>query len=136
MANNFVQYNNYLVKPADENEWVDFLLNAQNPNIFYHPVYIKYNGQKTQKLFIKNNEEVLASILLCISEDEKNIIRPKELLYTPIVYSKKIFLKKPKGTVNKELYSIIYNIYAYLTNNFNLIDITFDHHTRDIRPFV
>lgn len=136
MTENFIQYNKYSIDHANENEWVSFLLSSYNPNIFYHPNFIEYNAQKTVKLFVKNNKEILGAILLCISEDEDKIIQPKELLYTPIVFNKNIFINKPHGTINKEVYSVVYNIYEYLVSNFDSIDITFDTCTFDIRPFI
>ena len=90
MTDKFIQFNEYLVTIANENEWVDFLLNSENPNIFYHPNFINYNTQKSKKLFVKNNKEILGAILLIISDKEDSIIQPNELLYTPIKY----FFKK------------------------------------------
>ena len=116
--------------------WNNLIKNAVNPSVVYLDEFLEFSKINHKKLFIRNKNEIIAGIPILCSSDFKDIIISNKIIYTPIIYKKKIFLNRSFGTINIELYNIISVLYRYLIDNFNSVDITFDYFTRDIRPFI
>ena len=135
--NNLITSEKYnIIECEDIEAWDKFISESLNPTIFCLSKYLNYTNCTSKKIFIRKKKQIVAGISLICSENYENVITSNKIIYTPIIYSKDIFLNRSKGTINSENYNIVAAVYSYLTMNFKSIDITFDYHTKDIRPFM
>lgn len=110
--------------------WDEFLLKSENKNIFSKSIFIKKSKYNSKMLFIKKNEEIIASFNLYF--DGKRIING-DRIYSPINY--KDFEKKNVSSQNYKKLNILKKFIDYITKNFNQGEFTLDYHTEDLRPF-
>lgn len=137
MENKLAISKKYLViQTENKTEWDNLVTNSVNPSLYSYSKYLDYSESKYQLILIKKGQDTFAGVPVLISEDEKNIISNKNILYTPILYSKIVFENKSQGSINNEIYNIIYTVYFFLIENYKNIEITFDYFSHDIRPFV
>ena len=129
-----LRYN--LLRCESSEEWDKVVLNSINPSIVSLSSFLKVNHKNHENFLIRNRNEIIGGITFLYSDNNEDIVSSNRVIYTPIFYIRKIFKNRSIGTINVELYNIISAVYDHVISNFNSIDLTFDYHTVDIRPFV
>lgn len=125
-----------LIQCDTSNIWDELVFDSINPSIICLSSFLKINHENHKKFLIRKRNEVVAGIALLCSDDDKNIVKSNKVIYSPILYKKKIITDRAIGAVNVELYNIITAVYEHIIEHYRCINLTFDYHTNDIRPFV
>jgi hypothetical protein len=123
----------YIIEETNNNlAWDKFLLSSENKNIYCHSTFLNLSKNIVRKFFIKKGNEIFAAFILLI--DKKNIIRDSNLIYTPLIFHAQ--KNMPIASFINEKYEIIEIYKDFILRSFNEIDIYFDHHLDDLRPFL
>jgi len=115
-----------------DEDWDNFLIESNYKTIFAFSDYISSDYKKIKKFFCKQGRFIKAGFILNISN--KDIILNENLIYTPIIY--RSYQNTSVSRINREKFFINKHICNFIVNNFNKIEIVFDHNTNDIRPFI
>lgn len=111
-------------------EWDDFILKSENKNIFSISTFLNDTEFKSEKVFIKKNNEILGSFNIYIKNKK---ICEGDRIYSPINF--KFFEKKNSSSIYYKKFNIIKSFINYITSKFTEGLFTFDCYTQDLRPF-
>lgn len=111
-------------------KWDDFILKSENKNIFSISTFLNDTEFKSEKIFIKKNDEVLSSFNI-YTKNKK--ICDGNRIYCPLNF--KFFEKKNSSSIYYKKHNIIKSFINHITKKFTEGLFTFDSCTQDLRPF-
>lgn len=111
-------------------KWDDFILKSENKNIYSISTFLNDTEFKSEKVFIKKNDEVLSSFNIYIKNKK---ICEGDRIYSPINF--KFFEKKNISSIYYKKHNIIKLFVSYITKKFTEGLFAFDCSTQDLRPF-
>ena len=123
--------NNLIIEECkSDKDWNDFVLKSENLKFYSLSEIVKLE-KNSKRFFVLKKKEKLASFNLNIEKDK--VLHPIYSIYTPINYKKLVNTKK--SSHYSFYFDINEKICNFLVQNYNSINITFDHLTSDIRAF-
>tara|TARA_E500000178_G_scaffold356561_2_gene435489 strand:+ start:622 stop:1614 length:993 start_codon:yes stop_codon:yes gene_type:complete len=125
--------NKYLIKEVKpDEEWNFFNNKSRNKSIFCDIDFISLEKNKKNFFSIYKNKECVAKFFLLLT-NEKKIVLPDELIFTPIIYRK--ISNQTQSSLITEKNEILGSFAYYILKNFDEAKFCLDYVSNDLRPF-